>query len=66
MPRVSKKTLVATARREYSKLNRAYHTVGKKALGKPTKSLVHRDYVALKRARNLAGKKLGKLTGARK
>jgi len=65
MPRVSKKTLIAAARREYNRLNRAYHAVGKKALGKPKKSLVHRDYEVIKRERNLAGRRLGKLTGVR-
>jgi len=66
MPVMSKKAQIAAARREYTKLDRAYHTVGKKALGKPAKSTVHKVYVALKRARNLAGKRLGKLTGVRK
>ena len=65
MPVVSKKTKVAAARREYTKLNRAYRAAGKKAMGKPARSTVHKDYVVIKRARNLAGKKLGKLTGIR-
>jgi len=66
MPRTSKKTQIASARREYQKLNRAYHAVGKKAFGKPARSTVHKDYESLKRARNAAGRKLGKLTGVRK
>jgi len=65
MPRTSKRTLITAARRDYNKLDRAYHAAGKKALGKPKKSGVHKDYVALKRARNSAGRKLGKLTGVR-
>ncbi len=65
MPRVSKKTLIAAARRDYNKLDRAYHKAGRKALGKPKKSVVHRDYETLKLARNAAGRKLGKLTGVR-
>ncbi len=65
MPRVPLKTQIAAARREYNKLNRAYHTVGRKALGKPKKSEVHRDYETIKRARNAAGRRLGKLTGVR-
>jgi hypothetical protein len=65
MPRISKRTLITAARRDYNKLDRAYHAAGKKALGKPKKSGVHKDYVALKRARNSAGRKLGKLTGIR-
>lgn len=65
MPRVSKRTLIASARRDYNKLDRAYHSAGRKALGKPKRSTVHEDYVTLKRARNAAGRKLGKLTGVR-
>jgi hypothetical protein len=66
MPKVSKRTQVAAARKEYTKLDRAYHAVGKKAFGKPKKSTVHKDYETIKRARNAAGRKLGKLTGIRK
>jgi len=65
MPRQSKKTLIASARRDYNKLNRAYHAAGKKAFGKPKKSAVHKDYETIKRARNSAGRRLGKLTGVR-
>ena len=65
MPRVSKRTLITTARRDYNKLDSAYHKAGKKALGKPKRSTVHKDYETLKRARNAAGRKLGKLTGVR-
>jgi hypothetical protein len=62
----TKKTKIAEARRDYNKLNRAYHTIGKKAFGKPKKSPVHKDYELVKRARNAAGRKLGKLTGVRR
>jgi hypothetical protein len=65
MPKTSKRTQILTARMEYKKLDLAYHTAGKKALGKPKKSKVHKDYAALKLARNTAGRKLGKLTGVR-
>ena len=66
MPIVSKKTKIKRARSEYSKLDRAYHVAGKRAMGKPKKSVVHKDYEAIKKARNLAGRRLGKLTGIRK
>jgi hypothetical protein len=62
----SKKTLIATARRAYQKLTRAYHAAGKRAIGKPKTSRVHREYVAARRARTAAGTKLGKLTGVHK
>lgn len=65
MPRQTKRVAVAQARRDYEKLNRAYHAIGKKALGKPKRSAVHTDYETVKRARNAAGRKLGKLTGVR-
>lgn len=65
MPKPTKRVAIAQARKDYNKLNRAYHAIGKKAFGKPKTSTVHRDYVAVKRARNAAGKKLGKLTGVR-
>jgi len=65
MPAISKKTKIAAARREYTKLNRAYHAAGKRAMDKPKKSVVHKDYETIKKARNLAGRKLGKLTGVR-
>lgn len=65
MPKTSKRTQILSARKDYEKLNRAYHAAGKKALGKPKKSKVHKDYETLKRARNSAGRKLGKLTGIR-
>lgn len=66
MPVVSKKTKIKEARSEYSKLDRAYHAVGKKTLGAPARSVIRKDYQIIKRARNLAGKRLGKLTGIRK
>ena len=53
----SKRSLVISARKDYNKLDRAYHAAGKKALGKPSRSTVHRDYVAIKKARNAAGRK---------
>ncbi len=62
----SKRSLIIATRRDYQKLDRAYHKAGKQALGKPARSSVHRDYVALKKARNAAGRRLGKLTGIRK
>jgi len=65
MPKPSKRTQITKARQEYEKLNRAYHAAGKKALGKPKKSKVHKDYETIKRARNTSGRKLGKLTGVR-
>ena len=66
MPIVSKKTKIKETRSEYNKLNRAYRAAGKRALGKPARSTVHKDYMAIKRERNLVGKRLGKLTGVRK
>jgi len=65
MPQVSKRTKINEARREYKKLDRAYHAVGKKAFGKPKRSTIHKDYEVIKRARNAAGRRLGKLTGVR-
>lgn len=65
MPQTSKRSKIIAARKEYKKLDRAYHAAGKKAFGKPKKSAVHKDYETLKRARNAAGRKLGKLTGVR-
>lgn len=62
----SKRALVIATRTDYQKLTRAYHAAGKKALGKPKRSAVHRDYQAIKKARNAVGRKLGKLTGIRK
>ncbi|HVP24131.1 MAG TPA: hypothetical protein VMS77_09505 [Conexivisphaerales archaeon] len=63
MPRQSKQTLIKKARREYDELDRAYHKIGDKAMGKPKTSAIHRDYVAVKRERNRVGRHLGKLTG---
>lgn len=42
---------------------RARKKIGKLALGKPKASKVHKDYVAVNRAYQSAGKRLGKLTG---
>jgi len=66
MPRTTKKALVASARREYNKLTRAYRAAGKRAFGKPERSEVKRDYRTLKKARDQAGRRLGKLTGVHK
>ena len=63
--RPSKRSQILAARKEYKKLDRAYHAAGKKAFGKPKKAAVHKDYAALKTARNAAGRRLGKLTGVR-
>jgi hypothetical protein len=65
MTKPSKRTQILQARQEYKKLDRAYRSAGKKALGKPKKSKVHKDYETIKRARNASGRKLGKLTGIR-
>lgn len=65
MPKTSKRSLIASARKEYKKLDRAYHIVGKKTLGKSKKAAVRKEYETIKKARNAAGKKLGKLTGVR-
>jgi hypothetical protein len=62
----SKKTIIAQARREYGTLTRAYHKAGKKAMGKPERSAVKKDYRQIQRERTLAGRRLGKLTGAHK
>jgi hypothetical protein len=42
---------------------RARKKIGRLALGKPKSSKVHQDYVAVNRAYQSAGKRLGKLTG---
>lgn len=65
MPKTSKRSMIVAARKDYEKLDRAYHAAGKKAMGKPKKSTAQKEYQTLKRARNAAGKKLGKLTGVR-
>jgi hypothetical protein len=62
----SKKALVAQARGEYTRLTRAYHKAGKQAMGKPERSPVKKNYRTLQRARTVAGRKLGKLTGTHK
>lgn len=64
--RPSKKTQIATARREYRKLTRAFHAAGEEAAGTPKKSAARRDYAELKTARARAGRKLGMLTGVHK
>jgi hypothetical protein len=63
MPAMSKKTKIASARREYASLNSLYHKVGKKAFGKPASSAVKKDYRKVKAERNRAGAILGRLTG---
>jgi hypothetical protein len=65
MPKQTKRAAITQARKDYTKLNSAYHKIGQKAFGKPTRSQIHRDYEMVKRARNAAGRKLGKLTGVR-
>jgi hypothetical protein len=62
----SKRSIVLAARREYSKLTRAYHSAGKRAMGKPERSTVKKDYRKIQRARDLVGRRLGKLTGVHK
>ena len=64
--RQSKRSIILAARREYNKLTRAFHTVGKKAFGKPERSTVKKEYRLLKKARTAAGRRLGKLTGVHK
>lgn len=66
MPLKSKKTQIAVARREYTKLTRAYHVAGKRAAGKPERSTVKKDYRLIKRKREIVGRQLGRLTGAHK
>lgn len=63
MPRQTKQTIIRKTRSKYNELNRAYHKIGRQAMGKPKTSTVHRDYVAVKRERNRVGRALGKLTG---
>lgn len=63
MPTATKKSQVASARREYQAIKSLYHNVGKKALGKPTNSKAKRDYRVVKAEYNRIGKKLGRLTG---
>jgi len=64
--RPSKKTLIANTRREYTKLRRAYHAAGRKALGKPKNSGVQKDYRLIKREVSRVGARLGRLTGSHK
>jgi len=66
MPLKSKKTQIAIARREYTKLTRAYHVAGKRAAGKPERSTVKKDYLLIKHERQRVGRQLGLLTGAHK
>jgi hypothetical protein len=42
---------------------RARKKIGKAALGKPKSSKVHKDYVAVSKAYQSAGKRLAKMTG---
>ena len=66
MPLKSKKTRIAAARREYSKLTRAYHVAGRRAMGKPERSAVKKDYRLIQREREVVGRQLGRLTGVHK
>jgi len=76
MPRKTKKSrkttsrknsaAIASTRKEYNKLTRAYHAIGKKALGKPKKSQVQKDYQLVKKERTRVGRRLGIMTGAHK
>lgn len=66
MPRESKKTLVNRTRRQYQALKRAYKTIGRKALGKPSGSKVQRDYRVVRTALRKVGSRLGRLTGVHK
>lgn len=66
MPKISKRALVAKTRREYETLKRAYHAVGKRAMGKPSGSKVKRDYRTVQAALRKVGSRLGKLTGVHK
>jgi hypothetical protein len=66
MPQQSKKTQIAAARREYTRLTRAYHVAGKRAAGKPERSTVKKDYRLIKSEREKVGRQLGRLTGTHK
>lgn len=48
---------------EMAVASRARKKIGRLALGKPKSSRVHKDYVAVDKAYQSAGRRLGKLTG---
>lgn len=54
---------VKEARAEYTAVKKLYHSLGKKAAGKPKSSTVQKDYREVKREYQSAGRALGKLTG---
>jgi hypothetical protein len=66
MPKQTKRAAITATRREYNQLTRAYHSLGKKAMGKPEKSAAKREYRKVQRERRFVGTRLGKLTGVHK
>ena len=62
----SKRAEITETRKEYERLKRVRHLVGKKAFGKPESSTVKKDYRTVDRAYARVGSKLGRLTGAHK
>ena len=63
MPRATKKTQIAEARREYEPAKRRYKKAGKAAFGKPKNSKPYKEYQAAKADYRRKGRTLGKLTG---
>lgn len=63
MPRVTKKSQIIEARREYEPAKRRYKATGKAAMGKPKTSKAYKAYQAAKTEYRSKGRKLGKLTG---
>lgn len=59
----SKKSQIASLRREYVAADREYHKKGRAAFGKPSGSAAKRAYREARQERNLLGSRLGKLTG---
>lgn len=53
---------VKEVRRHYNEVKKLRNQVGKKALGKPRTSAVHKDYETLNREYKKVGQQLGKLT----
>jgi hypothetical protein len=56
-------TKIRAAAADFGLATRARRSLGKLAFGKPKTSKVHRDYVAVDKAYQSAGRKLAKLTG---
>jgi hypothetical protein len=54
---------VREAAKEFGLAKRVRSKVGKLSFGKPKTSKVHRDYIAVDKAYQTAGKKLARLTG---